>query len=217
MKNILREQILHEVNTGMILTRTFLKRMKRFNHWMPGVKGAVFTKRIVTFNMTFAPLGGRKGGRPLGIIWHEETCGRNDEDITNTCVKFVKDFKRDCHIITWWADNCSAQNKNRTPFSTLCQLVNDPSTSCDMITIKYFEPGHTFMAADSFHKRVEDEMKKMKQVLDFEGIAAQGIALEMSDNYFYEYRSKVCKGKDTNYPYLDHIVVVQFRRGSNDI
>ena len=82
--------------------------------------------------------------------------------------KFVKDYKRDCRIITWWADNCSAQNKNWTLFSTLCQLVNDPSTSCDMITIKYFEPGHTFMAVDSFHKQVEDEMKKMKHVLDFE-------------------------------------------------
>ena len=45
------------------------------------------------------------------------------------------------------------------------------------------------MAADSFHKRVEDEMKKMKHVLDFEDfkacIAAQGIALEMSDNDFF--------------------------------
>ena len=69
----------------------------------------------------------------------------------------------------------------------------------------------------SFHKRVEDEMKKMKQVLDFKDfnkacIAAHGIALEMSDDDFYEYGSKVSKGKDTNYPYLDHIVVVQFRR-----
>ena len=51
---------------------------------MPGVKRAVFTKRIVAFNMTFAPLGGRKGGKPLGIIWHEAICGRNDEDITST-------------------------------------------------------------------------------------------------------------------------------------
>ena len=61
----------------------------------------------------------------------------------------------------------------------------------------------------------------MKHVLDFEDfkacIAAQGIALEMSDNDFFEYRTKVSKGKDTYYPYLDRIVGVQFRRGSNEI
>ena len=34
---------------------------------------------------------------------------------------------------------------------------------------------------------------------------------------FFEYRTKVSKGKDTYYPYLDRIVVVQFRRGSNEI
>ena len=103
---------------------------------MPGVKRAVFTKRIVAFNMTFAPLGGWKGGKPLGIIWHETICGRNDEDVTSTYVKFVKDYKRDCRIITWWADNCSAQNKNWTLFTTFCQLVNNPSTSCGTLTKK---------------------------------------------------------------------------------
>ena len=34
----------------------------------PGIKQAVFTRRIVAFNMTYAPLGGKNGGKPLGII-----------------------------------------------------------------------------------------------------------------------------------------------------
>ena len=116
---------------------------------MPGIKRAVFTRRIVVFNMAFAPLGGKNGGIPLGIIWHEALCGCNDEDITGLYVKFIKEFKRDCHTITFWADNCSAQNKNWALYTVLCQLVNDPKTSCNTITIKYFEPGHTYMAADS--------------------------------------------------------------------
>ena len=37
-----------------------------------------------------------------------------------------------------------------------------------MITLKYFEPGYTFMSADSFHHRVEQEMqKKKKRLKDF--------------------------------------------------
>ena len=164
---------------------------------MPGVKRAVFTRRIVAFNMTFATLGGRRNAQSLGIIWHEAVCGRNDEDVTSTYVKFVKHYKRDCHTITLWVDNCSAQNKNWTLFTTLCQLVNDPTNKCETITLKYFEPGHTFMAADAFHKRVEDEMRKMKNVLDFEDfkncIAAQGIAIEMSADDFYDYKVNSAK------------------------
>ena len=121
-------------------------------------------------------------------------------------------------MITLWVDNCSTQNKNWTLFTTLCQLVNDSTNKCEMITLKYFEPGHTFMAADAFHKRVEDEMRKMKNVFDFEDfkncIAAQGIAIEMLADDFYDYKSKLSKAKDTHYPYLDDVVVVQFRRGS---
>ena len=67
---------------------------------MPGVKRCVFTKRIVAFNMTFAPLGGKKGGKPLAIIWHEALCGRYDEDIASTYVKFVKYFRHDYRDIT---------------------------------------------------------------------------------------------------------------------
>ena len=37
----------------------------------------------------------------------------------------------------------------------------------DKITLKYFMVGHTFMSADSFHRRVEQEIKGMKQVCDW--------------------------------------------------
>ena len=35
-------------------------------------------------------------------------------------------------------------------------------------TIKYFESGHTFMSADSFHHVVENEIRRMKFVEDFD-------------------------------------------------
>ena len=37
-----------------------------------------------------------------------------------------------------------------------------------MITLKYFEPGHTFMSADSFHHQVEQKMQKKKRLEDFQ-------------------------------------------------
>ena len=53
---------------------------------LPGYKSAIFTPRLITFNQTFAPLGGKKSSsrRPLGVIWHAATSGRKAEDITST-------------------------------------------------------------------------------------------------------------------------------------
>ena len=35
---------------------------------LPGLKKAIFCKRIVMFNETFAPLGGSKNGKPVGML-----------------------------------------------------------------------------------------------------------------------------------------------------
>ena len=50
---------------------------------MPRVKKAIFTKRLIAFLITFAPLGGRSRNRkPIGIVWNESISGRSDEDVT---------------------------------------------------------------------------------------------------------------------------------------
>ena len=54
---------------------------------LPGNKTAIFTRRIIMFNETFAPVGGH--GTPLGFLLHEGIRGRNDEDITSAFIKFL--------------------------------------------------------------------------------------------------------------------------------
>ena len=80
---------------------------------MPGIKLCIFTKRLTTFHMTFAPVGGmtQGKGRPIGIIWHDATRGRQDKDVTSTFVKYLK-YMRNKKKVVLWVDNCSAQNKN---------------------------------------------------------------------------------------------------------
>jgi len=43
--------------------------------------------------------------------------------------------------------------------------VNDPALAVEDITLKYFEPGHTFMSADSVHHGVEKSMKGLDILL----------------------------------------------------
>ena len=47
-------------------------------------------------------------------------------------------------------------------------LVNSPSIAAKTITVQYFGPGHTYMAADSVHAEIESQMRKMKKVYDFD-------------------------------------------------
>ena len=62
--------------------------------------------------------------------------------------------------------NCtSSQPVDRAFLAIQCQRDAD-STPQD-ITFKHFEAGNTFMAADSFHARVEKQFRKKKNIFDF--------------------------------------------------
>ncbi len=126
---------------------------------MPGLKTSVFTKRIVAFHETFASVGKKKNPKnTISVVWHEGTAGRSAAEITSAYVTALK-IERDMRHCTFWVDNCSAQNKNWCLLSSLVCLVNGDTTSMEDITLKYFEKGHLFMSADSFHHGVELEMR----------------------------------------------------------
>lgn len=86
-------------------------------------------------------------------------------------------------MVVFWLDNCSAQNKNWAILCFMVNMVNGSEISAESITLKYFEPGHTFMSADSFHHQVEKSMTKKGKIYDF--------------NDFVECVQKSNKGKNT--------------------
>ena len=72
-------------------------------------------------------------------------------------IHFVRE-NHDIQSFIFWADYCSAQNKNWFLFTALANKVNRKNTAIHAITLKYFEPGHTFMSADSFRHRTEQKI-----------------------------------------------------------
>ena len=90
------------------------------------------------------------------------------EEITAAFVKAIR-HERDKRHIIYWLDNCAAQNKNWSLFTTITVIVNSAEIQAEDITFKYFEAGHTFMSADSFHHGVEQQMRKQPggNVYDF--------------------------------------------------
>lgn len=128
-------------------------------------KAAIFIKRIIAFNESYVPIGSRREIKPLAIIWHEGICGRKKEDLTSCFYSFFLNYK-DMRNITIWLDNCSAQNKNWCLLTFLIFIINSNEIEANEINIHYFQPGHSFMSADSFHHQIEQSLKKMGKVYD---------------------------------------------------
>ena len=129
-------------------------------------KKVIFTRRIIAYHESFVPVGCNSNIKPLACIWHEGTTGRNKEDIISTFYAFIKKH-RDISTLRIWLDNCASQNKNWCLLTFLVYIVNSCEVSTSTIKIYYFEPGHTYMSADSFHHQVEMALKKQKKTYDF--------------------------------------------------
>lgn len=189
---------------------------------LPGIKSCVFTRRLVQFHQTFAPLGGKRSkDSVIGVVWDESLSGRNAEDVASAYVKFMRHPQyRDRRKFTFFMDNCTAQNKNWTIFTAMVDEVNKDDGP-DEIIFRYFEKGHTFMSADSFHHQVEKGMREVKDVYDgadFEAIVNKtGVSARMQSSDFIVYENGVSQGAYTNKPHLRDIQEVKFRKGSSQL
>lgn len=125
---------------------------------MESFKEVIFCKRIVAFNETFAPLGGSLNGPVHAFLWNDVIAGRKAYHIASVFYKFFSGLDSK-FVITLWLDNCSGQNKNWDLMVLLVLLINSSTIDINHINLKYLEPGHTYMSADSFHASVERTMK----------------------------------------------------------
>ena len=187
---------------------------------IPGVKTAVFTPRICVYNESFSPIG-RDMGKSVAAVWHQGLMGRNDEDIASSFIKFITShhLDNDCEHLVLWMDNCGPQNKNWTLYPAMIYIVNSEQCTLHSITLKYFEAGHTYMSADSFHHLIEQEANKLGYMYNFKDFQKccenVGSVLTMTPTDFHLWRNELSQGstsKNTR-PLLEKVVVAQFQRG----
>jgi hypothetical protein len=191
-----------------------------------GVKTAIFTRRIIAFNETFAVVGkATEKTKNKCVLWHEGDAGRSAQEVADAFVKYLASEPLLQHV-TLWLDNCSAQNKNWTLFSTLTTMVNLPINKVQLIILKYFVKGHTFMSADSVHHRIEQAIRKKGSINDFndfvkitEGSSPtiEVLQLSVNDLHCWKPQTSAAKLKQDNRPKLCEMAKVMFKRGSNNI
>lgn len=182
-------------------------------------KKVVFTRRLIAYHESFVPVGNTQLSKPFAVIWHEAVSGRNKEDLISTFYAFLK-HNRDVKHIIIWLDNCSSQNKNWCFYTFLVMVINSLEIASESITINYFEAGHTFMSADSFHHNVEQSLKKKGKVYDFQDFASavkearkDVDVKEMTIMDFYlwkDFTSQTKLTKDPDRTYMCDIVQVRY-------
>ena len=81
-----RKEVIEDSSTEFVKVVTDLQKVI-MSPRLPGAKTVVFTKRLTTYHLTFAPVGGisQRLGKPVGMIWND--MGRNDEDITISYIR----------------------------------------------------------------------------------------------------------------------------------
>lgn len=193
---------------------------------MDQFKKSIFTSRLCVYNETFSILGTKSGKKKdMTIVWHEAIAGRQDEDISSAYCKFF-DMHRDAEIITMWMDNCSSQNKNWTFLSMIRDMMNSGSVNATEINCKYFEPGHSFMAADSTHSKLERSLVRQNgKIFDFADLEQTfkdaGCAVTvMKTEDFVDWQSGVSQhllSKQRNErPYLNNMCWVRFSKDGEE-
>ena len=136
------------------------------------MKETAFTRRLVVFHETLAPVKGSSERLPvIAGLWHEAVADRKAVEVTGAILKLLSapQLPSDtCSELVVWLDNCGGQNKSYVLFQTLHNAVRSGVIKFDSLTLKYFVPGHSFMAADSFHAAVERKLKRTRTILNFQ-------------------------------------------------
>ena len=181
-------------------------------------KSCFFTSRLVTFNETFASMSGHPD---LCVMWNEEIAGRLAPDVTSAFAEIIMNRFPVLKNLTFWMDNCSAQNKNWCLYLAMLSLVNHPA-SPDSITLKYLERGHTYMRADSIHGAIGRKIRRVDSVCTFDdlleligdcGKNIRTVPLEIGK--FRDWTSLRKQAK--NLPRISKMRCVQFRKNSPSI
>ena len=122
--------------------------------------------------------------------------------------------------VTVWLNNCCYQNKNY-----IHAAATNGYVQFDEVVFKYSVAGHSMMAADSYHRRMEGEFKEMQVVLSFRHITdafrstdKNCVTNTLLNNQFLAFpddRFFSLLGKATTT--ISQICAVKFSRGSQKI
>lgn len=192
--------------------------------YMPRNKSAAFTRRLLTFNETFATIKEDSVFPSITCLWHEAISDRKAPAFCDSIVEVIR-MNRDVDIFHFFADYCVGQLKNWFLYTCLVSIVNQ-TTGPNEIILSYLLKGHTHMAADSVHGHIEKKMRNYGNIYDFRefsDVVKSSVknleVIEMRSFHKWENRKRSATRKNDplkNFHIAD-IVEVKVTRGSQKL
>lgn len=109
----------------------------------------------------------------------------------------------------------------------LVYLINSSEIETNIIDIHFFEVGHTFMSADSFHHMIEKSMNAKKNIYDFKDFidcvkaTSKNVkVINMKHDMFYnwkDFKSQAKINKMESKPYLANMTQIRVEKGKHTL
>lgn len=97
-------------------------------------------------------------------VWVEGEAGRGSQEVGSCLIKHVMErLKPNVKKLILWSDSCGGQNRNIKLTLMLKALLNDHPTLQE-ISMRYLEPGHTFIPNDTDFGRIESVLKLQQKL-----------------------------------------------------
>ena len=190
----------------------------------------LFSQRINTYNLTFAHIhGATKTNGHFAVIWHDAIGGKKNFHLATAYWKFIERISEQHPLIEKLVlimDNCSYQNKNFFLFATMVRACH--ILTFKKIELKYVEPGHSYMAADSINASISKYLKKHPNIFNFNDfekavqfcIVDQVGLITIDPNDFFKDDLKDPKKNkivDDNKEVVNDFLRINFNRGSKSL
>lgn len=117
-----------------------------------------YSRKLSSYNLTIYDQNTKHGEC---FFWEETEGKRGSDEIGTVLYKHLLSLPEEIKHVIYYSDTCGGQNRNRFVASILLHAVKTIA-NLQTIELKFLEPGHTQMEADSMHSAIERAKKGMK-------------------------------------------------------
>jgi hypothetical protein len=163
--------------------------------------GISFYKRnLWTFNLTLYDVRHKQPSNAYCYLWSETQALRGGQEITSILYRHILTIQPPVEEINFYCDSCPGQNKNIIIVVMLLYIIEKLAAAGRkmIINVKYLEPGHTHMEADTVHAIIERFKKTTTMDVEIPPDWAKLMRLierkprlqvvEMEQSEFYQFR-----------------------------
>ena len=119
-----------------------------------------YVSKISCYNYSIYNLGTKDG---YCYRWDESIAKRGADEIASCVHHFLfKEISKDVEEVVIWSDTCGGQNRNPFLSAVILNIIDDESNSIKLVTLKYFETGHSDSEVDNIHSALETAVKTVE-------------------------------------------------------